>query len=1306
MKIFFVFFILYTFFFNCIHSKEFCSNVEPIVTLDETNCNPRIIIENSLDFDDILIEPNPISKSFSFLYYLYVFLDFGTTYQISFVNYKCTENIIKTYQTKNGPRFISSKGVCAGSKGSIEFIPDPEKSLNDYSFYIFDQVSSIPFSSVPGSYLVEAKIGEESQCKTTITIPNSNMQTERKPQVKLTNRICGDINGEIQVLNYDDYSNTFLQNKFSNEFVEQRSPGVYSNLESGEYILTTIDNTCGELQYHYFLKDHLPSYQLEIVDNSCPNAPLMKLTMNSSTLSYYIQKPGGENVSNPFIANNHDPQGYFIRTQCGDFNFQVSLPSTYPQIQYTAEDTADYCSPYRITLLYNSEDFTNLQVLDDLNETIQLDQNKSFIATMNSLYYISDTCYSEKLIIGKTYPKPFLKYIKKGKICSDRVDIQVLNWQDFSSIELRTYGDVYFQYSMENGGIIRNVLYQELMVNYIYRGCSTIQTTTFGEKSIDITLNDIDYRLNILEYPKCSTLQGLGNLTIYNKDTKEFLGWRVSNFTYNHSGDKFPFNFGYLMYNCYVNIDGITIDNYEIPEPVVTITTITNSTCQYADGDSINGKIRIDSSEYINIIKANGRIAWRGGSEKIITLDASYGYLTYTLIFDGICQPQNFTHFVDANDNFSLSYEIVNVTDCSQPNGALLVHNWDQVDYIEVRFIATENSEAYYPNSEHWYLDLPSGIYQITLKKTYGDGSYCQGSYYVFIPTSLEVDISHSILSKPMCSNDYDGLILFDYVTFRDQTTRKVDAVFYDYDIRKGDGIVDYVYPGDYIFNVTSGGCSWVIPFTLPMEPISYTYETLWYYQNDACSIEFGYQFYFNNYKASHIYVDENEFTNYDNGLLYGSISSSLDVQFNIKNQCGFTFTIDIDQSLVKPKLNYSITRYPVCNSGDETYDIEILNPSNWFSLMFDNKSIDSSGVFKNVAKNARIFGIEKNTNCAIDFIFSGSPDDNLIVDKEIKDETCLGSKNGELLFSNNNVHYNYYPFIYSSTYSEQVLLPLLNSNDSNRFYDISSEHIKIEMIRKDRSKLLSTCKQFDEATVAGNEPTLIDNSNDICSIDSFGTIDVKPSIEGLQYQANLIYNGRENLFTSKLDNVQPGQYILDNYKITTDYCKRSFSALTINVGASIFSLNITSTPCQSVIITPSINSTYSNNDLLSYNYNITTPSNSSIQFIKSGTLTIESLKDIGQYNLIVSDGHCIQTHKFNISQCTSNDGGGSGTKIGLAVGLSIGLIVLCVIIVVGVFFYRKRVKPIKTNELLPERYSMETVTTFQGGHLVELDKF
>lgn len=173
--------------------------------------------------------------------------------------------------------------------------------------------------------------------------------------------------------------------------------------------------------------------------------------------------------------------------------------------------------------------------------------------------------------------------------------------------------------------------------------------------------------------------------------------------------------------------------------------------------------------------------------------------------------------------------------------------------------------------------------------------------------------------------------------------------------------------------------------------------------------------------------------------------------------------------------------------------------------------------------------------------------------------------------------------------------------------------------------------------------------------------------------------------------------------RITTDYCRRWFTKLSVDIGISIFSLNISLNPYQSVIIPSILNSTYSS-DLL-FNYNITTPSNLSMQFIKSGVLTIDSLKESGQYNLTVSDSHCIQTHKFSINQCQLDNGDDGSTNMGLAIGLPIGLVAAGAT-ATGVFFYKKRVGSIKTKELLPEEHEMETVTTFQGGRLVELDKF
>ncbi|KAM9995973.1 hypothetical protein ACTFIY_002145 [Dictyostelium cf. discoideum] len=466
MKILIKLFIL----INFIYSKEICNFIEPNITFGQIGCeNPKIEINNYRDYDDITFVPNPISKSFVLPNNLIVALDFGINYRISFINDKCIDYISRSFQTKDGPRFKSTKGACSGSKGSIEFIPDPEISLSYYTFYINGKLKNFPFYSIPGTYSVEAKTEEGFSCQDLITIPDSNIQSEKKPQVKLTNPTCEN-NGEVQVLNINDYISVFLQNDVSFEFYEQSSPGLFKNVQNRKLLLTTKDNDCGEIQHAYYVMDDVPLYQLEIVNNTCPKSPLVNLIWNSS-LSYQIINDHGEIQTNPFIADRD--MGYVII-------------SSY----------VGYCKPYRITLLYDSNDFTNLQIFKNSDEIVELDQNKSFIAEADSLYYVRNPCYNS-LLIGKTNPKPYLKYIKKGKFCLDLVDIQIVNWEDFSFIELKTYGDQPLKYSMEYGGIFKNVLYQELDVDYVHYGCSETLTTTFdGGISPYVTQSDIDYTID------------------------------------------------------------------------------------------------------------------------------------------------------------------------------------------------------------------------------------------------------------------------------------------------------------------------------------------------------------------------------------------------------------------------------------------------------------------------------------------------------------------------------------------------------------------------------------------------------------------------------------------------------------------------------------------------------------------------------------------------------------------------------------------------------------------------------------------
>ncbi|EAL63253.1 hypothetical protein DDB_G0288455 [Dictyostelium discoideum AX4] len=519
---------------------------------------------------------------------------------------------------------------------------------------------------------------------------------------------------------------------------------------------------------------------------------------------------------------------------------------------------------------------------------------------------------------------------------------------------------------------------------------------------------------------------GMGNLTIYNKDTKEVIGQRVEDLDYNPTSGNFSFYFGSLMRYCYLKPNVFTF-HIELPEPVVTL----RITCKFQDiGGMSSGKTQIDSSEHIYKIFINGDELLYSPD---LILSLPYGYSNLTFIFEGICQPQTYIHFVDSNDDF-----------------------------------ANNDLQNYYPNSEHWYLKLPSGFYKITIEKLNEDGLSCLGSSIILIPTNLEVpNVSYTIINKPICNEDYNGSISFEYVTFRDQTTMAIGNVFYyGYKTMFENGMVIGFNPGHYVFSIASGSCSWAVPVTIPVEPISYTYETLWYYRSDFCSIEFGYQFNFDNYMEANVRVPFFKEGSYCKGLLSGSTRESLNVSFIIKNVCQFTFPVYIDESIFQLDLSYTIARTPVCDTG--------------------------------------------------------------------------------------------------------VLLPLLNSEERKR--------------------------------------------------------------------------------------------------ITTDYCRRWFTKLSVDIGISIFSLNISSNPYQSVIIPSILNSTYSS-DLL-FNYNITTPSNLSMQFIKSGVLTIDSLKESGQYNLTVSDSHCIQTHKFSINQCQLDNGDDGSTNMGLAIGLPIGLVAAGAT-ATGVFFYK-----------------------------------
>ncbi|KAN0039170.1 hypothetical protein ACTA71_001364 [Dictyostelium dimigraforme] len=1318
---FFSILLLFSIFFHIIKTKENCDSITPGISFDDAHCdsdyytvvNPTVYINNTKDYDRVQVIPDPISSSYISSDNYVVVLDFGKTYYFYFVNDQCAETAPIEITTKNGPRFKIIDPPCTGSLSTVDFIPDPTLTGVDYTFSMDSNPITLPIQlDAPNQYQIEVFFNSVSTCRQPITTRGSN-NTLLQPIIKTINPICGESNGIIKIENYNSFTSIVLS---SADAIQSTGPGVFSGLNAGKYTITTIDSVCGERSFSNPLSLAAPPYQLEFLNFTCPALPVMQLIINT-TQNYQIRMDS-ELVGNPFDANYYST--FSVEMDCGiNFDLNLNLPSSYPLIQYTYEE-GDYCQPYTISLIgYNSSLYPTFSVFNSSSmdsNTIELDANHSFVAKTDIIYNLQDNCFSSPLPIGRAFPKPIYNYLNTSDYCVDYVDIQIYNAQDFYYIELIPYEGEQLnptvKYSIQDG-YFRNVSNQQLYLQYRYRDCSEIQGFQIGNMNrMDGT--NLDVKFNVTRYPTCFYVFGEADVKFYRKNTTDLVASFSQDFFYFGEGSTASF-YTDFEFNCGASVNGLDLGDFIFEQAHVNIMTEIAPPCKYSQG---GGAIRIDSNTQIISFRINGiNLSPYNTSGNTYYLYCGAGNIVIDLTFSRQtqCDPMTINYFVEPKYGFSFTYQTTNVTDCTQMDGSIFIQDWDLFTILSI------DSAPYVPGPDFWLVDLQSKSYAIYFEMTLDDGSICGGTDSIFVP-SLSADIYYTIINQPLCSNDPSGSVSFEYVTnFPNQPNRlPIDYVYQGKTLYKGT-IAGNLLPGTYIFNVTSGYCAWLLPITFTEIPIDITYRQLWYYLDETCQIQAGYQFRANNSLAAGTLTPFNSDFTTVGDLMYGTPSYyifNVDVYYATNQVCKKTFEfLYNDYNYLKyPQIEYTIIRKPDCLTSDQTYDIQITNPEKWSNLFVGGLGMDSNGIIKGVVYNMDMRGTTSGTNCMVSSVFRDELYNDIEIDEVITDETCHGSKNGQIEFTNNQ--YDYYPFS-TNLDGAPILLPLSSSENKYKYKQLTTEEIHIE--RMGKNILKSTCKPWTVASIQGNEPTLIQNINDQCSLDGFGSINYQTSIQGLDLLGYInLDSNPEQPFNGTLDNVKPGSYPVTNLKVTNDYCLRNFDSLQATVGASIFSINVNSSICELVIITPLITtSTYPN---VSYRYNITSPSNKSKQYTQSNSLKLDSFEEFGLYTLEVSDGHCIQNQIFNVSKClkpiggsssgsdidSSDDGsgGGGGANLGLAIGLPIGLVGLGAIVAAGVFLYRKRQKPIKANELPPLSHEMETVSTFQGGRIVEIDKF
>ncbi|EGC30875.1 hypothetical protein DICPUDRAFT_83219 [Dictyostelium purpureum] len=945
--------------FNFVNSLK-CSPVYKLI--DNGGCDsktnaivpPIFYIQDYYNYENISCSPSPISNTVeNGAYYLY--LDYGVNYTITLTNTSCdVPNIVIQETTKNYPRVVITQPKCLYSSATINFIANDTNSKRNY--YIQNTQVQLPYEMVYNSNQAisfYSAINNQTECKSNLYLKSEIEGTLNLPEIEVIPATCN-ISGEINILNYQNYTQITLYNSNNITISSNNTNGTFVNLAASQYTLVLVSDTCGKQSLAITVENTPPPYLMALEDESCPSKPMFSISFNG-TYNYSINK-GSQTLHNPF---EYDHQPIFVNiTNCIAFQIPPVSYASVPPIKYTVSKLEDYCNKnYTITLDYDSSLVSDLIIeyfnIDNIRDSGVVSLNgKSFTADIDHRYEISSSyCYSDKIKIESPSPVPSYTFSNKTSYCNELIDISITNWENFTTLYIiASNNDGSAQPIPSVNGTFKQVPNQQYNLFYVYENC------TDNERFIKIGNNNIDaniyYTTNIINQPTCNdAFNGILEIIVFDKFTdKEIVRVNETLTYYDDFTIKYLINL-LPVFGCSANVTF----NYDRKIPDYQITTLTKPVCIYSKQNatiSINSSTSI-GSVLINGIKQNISVPYQVpiGNNTITINFVSNGAICYSIT--------TFYNVETQFPDFQVKYDTTPINDCSANTGCLSIidySNYTSLAISNVSILATGNSSNTYP----------SGDVQVDFSILLDKEAICSGSVDIYIPTSIQINEaspSFQVIQQPLCDADNSGVIVFDTIKSTDNKIYVIDSI-------EGDN-TNALSPGNHTFMVYSGSCSWEIPVQINstnvvIEPVLESYFI------NQCAGSYRYKLTYNNYLAEKTSVAKTNNNQIGNIIIGDTLSNSKVINVNIKygnkQVCQQILNIEPQKPTYIPNINYTIITNSINRTclTDNDIDIKVENYNQYQNLLYGSVAIDSEGFFKNVRRGDFITASHYKFNCNI----------------------------------------------------------------------------------------------------------------------------------------------------------------------------------------------------------------------------------------------------------------------------------------------------------------------------------------------------
>eukprot|EP01133_Synstelium_polycarpum_P019403 gene19403-23233_t len=294
--------------------------------------------------------------------------------------------------------------------------------------------TTLPFELPTGYSFITATKVSGGQCLFS-TVLKSVITTV--PDVILTQAQCDGTNGTVVVGNAALYTSISLHVRSTNELIQNKS-GVFSQVPQGEFTLHFVSLVCGIEKFHGVMEVEMPPIQVEVIDTAdgCIASSSVNVSLSVPGLPQANFSINGEPVRNsPFLLDIDTTYtvSYFNQGQIlsctGSREFTTPTPTadvTYTTLKPTCQADG--------TATLKSSRLSSLQVTGPVSNPLVTDG--TFSVKFGQDYQVKDTC--SQSVYHTSFPRtaPIYKVDWTSSTCAGVWTITVINWQEFSTLNL------------------------------------------------------------------------------------------------------------------------------------------------------------------------------------------------------------------------------------------------------------------------------------------------------------------------------------------------------------------------------------------------------------------------------------------------------------------------------------------------------------------------------------------------------------------------------------------------------------------------------------------------------------------------------------------------------------------------------------------------------------------------------------------------------------------------------------------------------------------------------------------------------